>query len=188
MSLDYATLFEQGLSYDDFLQSHGSDAHRSRWAAVHSKVQLTSEQLDLMSGFVREMKVLVSAGTWCGDCVNQCPIFDHFSNANHKIRVRFFDRDQHPELAESIATCGAHRVPSVLFLSEDNHVCGRYGDRTLATYRHMAATQLGPSCPTGIGDVNVDLLTAVTAEWFAEFERIQLMLRLSGRLRQLHGD
>ena len=32
------------------------------------------------------------------------------------------------------------------------------------------------------------LLDAVTAEWLAEFERIQLMLRLSQRLRGKHGD
>lgn len=188
MSLDFASLFEQGLSYSAFLKTHGSDAHQQRWAAVHSKVRLTDSQDALLGGFKREMKVLVSAGAWCGDCVNQCPIFDHFDTANDCIKVRFFDRDVHSQLADAISTCGAQRVPSVLFLSEDNFVCGRYGDRTLSTYRHMAATQLGPSCPTGIGDVNVDLLTAVTAEWLGEFERIQLMLRLSGRLRQMHGD
>ncbi|MCA9136298.1 MAG: thioredoxin family protein [Planctomycetales bacterium] len=188
MSLDYAGLFEKGLSYDTFLKTHGSDVHQQRWAAVHGEVRLTESQIELLSGFSRQMKVLVSAGAWCGDCVNQCPIFDHFAAANDRILVRFFDRDAHPDLADAISTCGAQRVPSVLFLSEDDYVCGRYGDRTLSTYRHMAVTQLGPSCPTGIGDVNIDLLKAVTAEWLAEFERIQLMLRLSGRLRKLHED
>jgi hypothetical protein len=33
-----------------------------------------------------------------------------------------------------------------------------------------------------------DSLAAVSADWLAEFERVQLILRLSGRLRQLHGD
>ncbi|PAY19027.1 thiol reductase thioredoxin [Rhodopirellula sp. SM50] len=188
MPLDLAALFDQGLSYEAFLAKYGNEAQRSRWSAVHSEVRLSEPQRELLAGFVREMKVLVSAGAWCGDCINQCPVFDHFAAANENIRVRFFDRDEHSEFAESISTCGAHRVPSVLFLSEDNFVCGRYGDRTLATYRHMAATQLGPSCPTGIGAVNVDLLQAVTAEWLAEFERIQWMLRLSGRLREKHGD
>lgn len=188
MSLDYAALFGQGLTYSDFLDKYASEAQRPRWAAVHERVSLTDTQRELLTGFQREMKVLVSAGAWCGDCINQCPIFDRFAAVNDKIHVRFFDRDDHAEFAASISTCGAHRVPSVLFLSEDNFVCGRYGDRTLATYRHLAATQLGPSCPTGIGAVDVELLQAVTADWLDEFERIQLMLRLSGRLRQLHGD
>jgi hypothetical protein len=33
-----------------------------------------------------------------------------------------------------------------------------------------------------------DALAAVAAEWLAEFERVQLILRLSPRLRQKHGD
>lgn len=188
MALDYAALFEQGLGYDAFLDSYANESQRSRWDAVHAEVRLSDSQRELLSGFVREMKVLVSVGAWCGDCIKQCPVFDHFCLANEKIRVRYFDRDDHRELAEAISICGGHRVPSVLFLSEDGFVCGRYGDRTLATYRQMAATQLGPSCPTGIGAVDRDLLAAVTTEWLNEFERIQLMLRLSGRLRDLHGD
>ena len=92
-----------------------------------------------------------------------------------------------PIWAISCSTCGAHRVPGVLFLSEDNYVCGRYGDRTLAKYRDMAEKQLGTACPTGIGEAQ-SLLASVTQDWLDEFERIQLMLRFSGRLRQLHGD
>jgi len=135
------------------------------------------------------MKVLVVAGAWCGDCVNQCPIFDHFvASANGTIDLRFFDRDQHSDLADELSTCGGQRVPSALFLSEDNFVCGRYGDRTLAKYRNMAETQLGAACPTGIGRADQSLLDQVTQEWLNEFERIQLMLRLSGRLRKLHND
>jgi hypothetical protein len=76
----------------------------------------------------------------------------------------------------------------VLFLSDHFHDCGQYGDRTLSKYRYMARTQLGPACPTGIGGQDQDLLAAVTQEWLNEFERIQLMLRLSPRLREKHGD
>ena len=116
-------------------------------------------------------------------------VCEHFAATSPRIQLRFFDRDEHRRSGRfDFDVRRTHRVPSVLFLSEDNHICGRYGDRTLSTYRHMAATQLGPSCPTGIGAVDSTLLAAVTQEWLNEFERIQLMLRLSGRLRKLHGD
>ena len=42
--------------------------------------------------------------------------------------------------------------------------------------------------PTGIAPPEQSLLESVTQEWLNEFERIQLMLRTSGRLRKLHGD
>ncbi|MCH2202890.1 MAG: thioredoxin family protein [Fuerstiella sp.] len=183
-----AAKFESGLTYDSFLGAFATDEQKNRWRAIHEQVSLTDEQRNLLSGFVRDMKVMVLAGAWCGDCVNQCPIFDHFAMAADTIDVRYFDRDEHADLGEILSTCGAQRVPSVLFLSEDHHVCGRYGDRTLAKYRDMAATQLGTACPSGIATVETSLLLQVTQEWLNEFERIQLMLRMSARLRQLHHD
>jgi thiol-disulfide isomerase/thioredoxin len=186
--MDYAKKFNDGLTYTDFLNQYGSAQHRDRWAGIHAQVQLSAVQQELLASFGRDMKVLVLAGAWCGDCANQCPIFDHFATATPRIQLRFYDRDDHPDLSEVLSTCGAHRVPSVLFLSEDNYVCGRYGDRTLAKYRDLIAKQLGPACPTGIGGEPQSMLDTVTGEWLEEFERIQWMLRLSGRLRQLHGD
>ena len=185
---NYAAKFETGLSYSDFLARFGSADQQQRWAAMHAQVGLSPEQKQLLASFTREMKILVLAGAWCGDCVNQCPIFDHIEAANSMIRIRYFDRDASPDLGEAISICGGHRVPTVVFLSEDGHFCGIYGDRTLAKYRDMAATQTGPACSTGLAGVATPLRGQVTQEWLNEFERVQLMLRLSGRLRQLHGD
>lgn len=185
---DFATKFASGLSYSDFLNQHGSAEQRARWDLVHRKVELTDAQRTLLGSFTREMKLLVLAGAWCGDCVNQCPIFDHIAAASPKIQIRYFDRDADSDLASAISICGGHRVPTVVFLSEDNFFCGVYGDRTLAKYRQMAATQLGAACPTGIGAPEQSLQQQVIAEWINEIERVQLMLRLSARLRQKHGD
>ena len=187
-TVNYGEKFDQGLTYSAFLEQYGNTKDQSRWQAVHEEVSLTAAQKELLAGFVREMKVLVLAGAWCGDCVNQCPIFDHFAGATDKIQLRFYDRDANPDLAEILQTCGAARVPSVLFLSEDNFICGRYGDRTLAKYRKMAAECSGAACSTGIVSQGDELLKTVTQEWLDEFERIQHMLRTSGRLREKHGD
>lgn len=180
--------FSQGLSYDDFLTKHGTDEHRRRWAAVHGSIRLTEAQTQLLKSFRREMKVLCVAGAWCGDCVNQCPIFDHFARVAPAIQLRFADRDAHPDLAAELKICGGARVPVMVFLSEDGQTVGWYGDRTLSKYRQMAADQLGPACPTGIAPPGADLTAAVVQDWLNEFERVQLVLRMSSRLRQLHGD
>ncbi len=179
--------FDRGRSYADFLDRYATPDQRERWDRFHSEVSLTSDQQALLAGFVRRMQVLVIAGTWCGDCVNQCPIFDHFARACAKIELRFVDRDDSPELMEAFPTCGGARVPTVLFLSEDGHLCSRFGDRTLARYREMAASLSGAACPTGLATDHA-LTARVVQEWLDEFERVQLMLRTSGRLRQLHGD
>ena len=186
--LDYAKVFEIGLSYSDFLAKYGTPEQRHRWEGLHAEVRLSDAQRQTLAGFKRKMPVIVVAGAWCGDCVNQCPIFDHFASATNLIDLRFFDRDANPELAAELSVCGAARVPAVLFLSEDWFRCGQYGDRTLSKYRQMTADFSGAACPTGIGSPEKSLLDNVVQEWLNEFERVQLMLRTSGRLRTLHGD
>jgi thiol-disulfide isomerase/thioredoxin len=185
---DFASKFGQGLAYDDFLQQHGIDEQRGRWQSLFEQVKLSDAQRGLVASFTREMRVLCLAGAWCGDCVRQCPIYEHFARANSRIAVRYFDRDTHAELAAELRVCGGARVPVVVFLSEDDFEVGRFGDRTLSTYRTMAAEQLGAACPTGIVPPRKDLLDAVTQDWLDVFERAQLILRTSGRLREKHGD
>lgn len=186
--IDYGAKFETGLGYHDFLHKFGTDEQRRRWQGTHEKISLSDAQKQLLASFVREIKVLCLAGAWCGDCVNQCPILDHFEIVNPRIRVRYFDRDANPDLGQAMSICGAARVPAVLFLAEDNHPLGFYGDRTLSKYRSMAAAQLGPACPTGLVVEPAELQSAVVQDWLNEFERIQWIVRLSARLRQKHGD
>lgn len=183
--MDFGAKFPTGLTYDDFLEKYANGSDKARWDGFHQQVTLTDEQKSLLNSFVRDMQVLVMAGAWCGDCVNQCPIFDHFAKQTDKIQLRFFDRDDNPDLAAALQTCGAPRVPAVVFLAEDGAFCGRAGDRTLSKYRRMASSLAGNACSTGIAD---DLTGAVIQDWLDEFERIQWMLRTSGRLREKHGD
>jgi hypothetical protein len=171
-----------GLADDELLRYY-------EWAAFHASVTLTPAQRDLLAGFRRDMNVLCLAGAWCGDCVNQCPIFDHFSRACSRIAIRYFDRDANPDLAAALSICGGARVPVAVFLSEDGQQVGWYGDRTLAKYRQIAADQSGAACPSGLVVAGSGGLTAsVTQDWLDEFERVQLVLRTSARLRKLHGD
>ena len=185
---DFNSKLGQGLSYTAFLDRYATPEQRRRWDGVHSAVQLLPEQTALLAGFERQMTVVCLTGAWCGDCVNQCPIFDHFEQASPRIAIRYFDRDENPDLRDELKICGGARVPVLVFLSEDGQEVGRYGDRTLSRYRQIAKEQLGPSCPTGIVVPDGPMLTAVVHDWLDEFERAQLILRTSPRLRQLHGD
>lgn len=186
--LDLKSKFESGLSYDAFLEKYGSAEHKNRWAKMHAAIKLTPAQTALLGSFTRRMKVFCFAGAWCGDCVNQCPIFDHFTRVNPLIDIRYFDRDDNPDLAEKLSVCGGARVPVVLFVSEDDFQVGTYGDRTLSAYRKAVAKLSGESCPTGIVLPGESENAEVVQDWLDEFERVQWILRTSGRLRKLHGD
>lgn len=192
--IDYAAIFESADNYDDFLQRYGKPLDLARWQAKRESLVLTEPQQTLLQGFTRQMNVLCLAGAWCGDCVDQCPILARFAEASASIDLRFVDRDDCPaELRDSLKVCGGNRVPVVLFLSEEFQPTGMYGDRTLSKYRAMAESLTGEACSTGLtmpaapGTMD-PLSTAVVAEWLGEFERNQLILRTSPRLRQKHGD
>ncbi len=187
-SFDYAAKFDRGLSYSDFLTQYGTPDQQRRWGAVRQAVALSDAQKQLLGAFKREMKVLCLAGAWCGDCVNQCPIFQRFAEATSTIELRLFDRDADSDLASEIRICGGARVPVLVFLAEDGQQVGWYGDRTISKYRQLAIDQLGPACPTGLVPESRSMLEAVAQDWLNEFERVQLLLRLSSRLRQLHND
>jgi thiol-disulfide isomerase/thioredoxin len=181
-------LFAEALPYRAMLDREASPAHRPRWEAVHALVTLTDDQKQLLRSFRRTINVLVLNGAWCGDCINQCPIFDHFANESNAIALRFLDRDRRPAIRKALEINGGNRVPVAVFLSEDFHEVARYGDRTLSRYRQLARDALGASCPTGYAGGSDDIRQAVVGEWLAEFERVELLLRLSSRLREKHGD
>lgn len=185
--MDYASIFNTGRSYHDFLAKYGTDLQRSNWAAMYARIQLSEGQQKLLASFKREMPVLVLAGAWCGDCVDQCPIFEHFARIAGVLKIRYFDRDDSPELTPHVKICGGARVPSVVFLSEDFQEVGRFGDRTLAKYRVILEKVSGEACSTGLV-VDAGLQAQVIQEWLDQFERAQLILRTSPRLRQKHGD
>ncbi len=186
--MDWTRAFADALPYRDFLDRHANPNQRARWDAMHARVRLDDDERALLAGFVRRMPVLVLTGAWCGDCINQVPIFDHIARACPAIELRLIDRDARSDVRDELAINGGHRVPVVVFLSEDVREVARYGERTLSRYRRLAIEQLGPSCPTGLVPPDDDATRAATREWLGEFERAQLLLRLSPRLRERHGD
>jgi thiol-disulfide isomerase/thioredoxin len=180
--------FHLGLKLPDFLAKYASDVHKQRWRGVDDQIALTPAQRTLLASFSRQTNVLCLAGAWCGDCINQCPIFEHFAAAAPVLTVRYIDRDEHADAQRLLQVNGGNRVPVLVFFSEDGFEVARCGERTLSKYRQMMRDQTGPSCPTGITVPGDQLLVHVTQDWLNEFERVQWLLRLSPRLRQLHGD
>lgn len=180
--------FDAALPYEAYVAT-GSDYQRASWRRVHEQAELTEPQRSVVRGFHRRMNVLAVSGTWCGDCVHQCPLLERIAEANPaRIALRFLDRDANMDLAEQVRICGGNRVPTVVFMAEDFEFVSILGDRTLSRYRAMAAKDLGPSCPLPGAPPPPEELAATLQDWLNEFERVHLLLRLSPRLRERHGD
>lgn len=181
--------FDQGVPYEDFVASGASEGHDGQWHTRYDQLELTSEQHSLIAGFTRNMKVLCVTGTWCGDCALQGTAMQRIAEANPLIELRFVNRNDFPRLQMAIPINGGYRVPVTFFMAEDFEPVARFGDRTLSRYRSMARKAL-PDGGAGVvlAQPPTDPVRAVLQEILDEFERTQLILRLSPRLREKHSD
>ncbi len=132
--------------------------------------------------------MLCVSGIWCGDCVQQGPLLQRIAEASPRIDLRWIDRDEHADVAEQIKVNAGLRVPMVIFMAEDCEPVSIFGDRTLTRYRAMAKKQFGAACALPGAPLPDDELHATLQDWLDEVERVHLLLRVSGRLRQKHGD
>ncbi|MEM9019591.1 MAG: thioredoxin family protein [Planctomycetota bacterium] len=177
-----------GLAWDAYLAT-GTPDQQKAWREVYDKVSLSDAQSGLLGAFEREINVVVVTGIWCGDCVRQGPMLQRIAEAsNGKVKLVWCDRDVHMDLQQQVTVNAGNRVPVVVFAAEDYEVVGWYGDKPLSRYRIVAKQALGASCPLPGAPVPQDELDAELADWVDQFERVHLLLRLSGRLRQKHGD
>lgn len=179
---------DAGLAYPDYLDT-GTDQKKQDWTTIYDQATLTDAQTALLGSFTRKINIIVVSGVWCGDCVQQGPLIQRIADgAPQAIDLRWVDRDEHMDLQEQVKINAGNRVPIVIFCAEDYEFVSWFGDRTLTRYRAMAAKNLGGACPMPGAPVPQNELNATLADWLEHFERAHLLLRLSGRLRQIHGD
>ena len=153
--------FQGALVYCNYLTT-GNTREQATWARADAALQDdASIRLDPAG---RIVNVLCLSGIWCGDRVRSIPIVARLAGAaGPSVHLRIVDRDAVPELRDELRVLGAMRVPMVVFLTEDFHKIGRYGDWPLTVYREKAATELGAACPLP-GSPHGGSLAAETAE------------------------
>ncbi len=182
----YRRGFSAALPLRDYLAT-GSERERAPWARA-ARPPLPANAAERLDAAGRIVNVLCLSGIWCGDCARSVPVLARLAEAaGASVKLRILDRDTMPELRDALRILGAMRVPVAVFLTEDFHEIGRFGDRPLSVYRVKAATELGAACPIP-GAADESAIAAETAEWLDVFERMILMARLAPGLRARHGD
>ena len=155
--------FGDAVPYREYLAT-GNSGEAAAWARADATLPaLPHDAQTRLDAAGRVVNVLCLSGIWCGDRVRSVPI-------GPSVHLGLVDRDAVPELRDELRVLGAMRVPVVVFLSENFHEIGRYGDRPLTVYREKAATELGAACPLP-GSADRGALAAETAEWLDVFER-----------------
>lgn len=179
--------FHQAVPYESFVASGEPMGHRPPWDQRYGQLALDESQQALVSSFVRPMKVLTLTGTWCGDCALQGAAMQRIAEANECIDLRYILRtEEHAELIVPSQINAGFRVPVTWFMAEDFEPLSRIGDRPLSRYRSMARKALGDAAIAA--PPAADPVRTVLQEMLDEFERTQLLLRLSPRWKEKYGD
>lgn len=180
--------FGQAMAYRDFVASGEPEGHHAQWHDRYGLLALSPDQRRLVAGFTREINVLCVTGTWCGDCALQGSAMQRIAEGNPRIHLRFLPKsEEHTDLLVPAKINAGFRVPVTWFLAEDFEFVSFFGDRTLSRYRSMARKALGPQANV-LAAPPEDPVRAVLDEMLLEVERVHLLLRLSGRLREKHKD
>jgi hypothetical protein len=182
----YQSHWAQARDWDHYL-AIGTEGQRARWRTQLAATVLPERLRDRLAGFRRRMHLLTLSSIRCGDCAREGAMLRRIADASPAVELRFLDRDSVPELRERLRVVGGARMPATLVLSEDFEFVDRLGDRTLATYRRMLAAPAEAGCPGGILAEEGELEAALD-ELTDRLERAQILLRLTPKLRQRHGD
>jgi len=175
----------QGLPWDSFLKQKAQGQEEERWQNRLSQIVVPESVTARLQRMNRILRLRILASTWCGDCWEHCPILEAFSRVNPQIETRYLDRDMNEEVQSELKINGGMRVPVVVAFSEDGHEVARYGERPHASYeRLMIQAGLLPGVPLRSSSEHQ---LALVHDWLREVERWQWILRLSPRLRRLHG-
>ena len=134
--------------------------------AMHGRVLLRPEQKAVLQGFTRRMPVrLRPLRAWCGDCINQCPAFDHFGAGAASSAIDLAGTRPRPSCPKSRtpspSTAAKLGVPVLVFLERrrPRGLPALWRSRSLSIYRKLAADQLGSSCPTGLVPASADSIS-----------------------------
>ena len=123
--LDFARLWSQAISYQDFLETSGS--HRGLWEGLYRLARIP--EWARADEAPRKLNLLVLVEDWCGDASNTVPVLARWADVSPAIELRLLRRDENPEVMDRYLTNGARSIPIVIVLDEEMNELGHWGPR-----------------------------------------------------------
>jgi hypothetical protein len=120
--------FEQGLTPRQYLER--MDLNQERFVRALGAVTLRPEDLQALERPGATRKILVITEDWCGTSLAVLPYVFKLAEADPRVDLRVFLRDQNPDLMDRYLKDGRHRsIPVVVFLDEALTELARFIER-----------------------------------------------------------
>ncbi len=123
--------FEQGMSYDAYKAQ--MTRNRDRLEANEATVELSAADEAFFAELPQQIHVLVITEDWCGDAMNNIPVLVRLARAGDRLDLRFFLRDQNPDLMAHYLKDGQHHsIPVFVFFDAAFRELGHWIERPAA--------------------------------------------------------
>jgi Thioredoxin len=120
--------FEQGMTARQYLAQ--MDLNQERLVRALDAVTLRPEDTQALERSGATRKILVITEDWCGTSLAVLPYVFKLAEADPRIDLRVFLRDQNPDLMDQYLKDGRHRsIPVVVFLDEALTELARFIER-----------------------------------------------------------
>ena len=125
--LDLKSVFEKGLTWDDWLAKADDPGQAEKMRKVFAEVELSPDVRHFLAGLKRRVHILGIAEDWCGDVVQHTPVIAKLSQTTKMLELRLVARS--PELIVRYLTNAAEAIPKFVFLTDKWVEVGNWGPR-----------------------------------------------------------
>lgn len=120
--------FEQGMTYEAYKAQ--MTRNRDHLEENERTVALPPEDVEFFRQLPEALDVLVLVEDWCGDVIANVPVLAHLAAASGTLNLRFFLRDQNPDLMDRYLNQGVHRsIPTFVFFDRQFREIGHWIER-----------------------------------------------------------
>jgi hypothetical protein len=128
-----ASVFESGMTWAQYLDSV-SRSHSMQIARYES---ITEEELERFQGFGFSAKAIILTGEKCGDGAWAVPRLTRLLEQNPSFELRYFFRDDFPELMDRMETNDKRAIPKLAILDDKFRVLGEWGPYPKPIQQHV---------------------------------------------------
>ena len=120
--------FQQGMTFQQYLDQ--MKTNNERFLQYLREVKIRPEDRQALERFGKPLKIMVITEDWCGDALQNFPVFAKLVDGLPNVEMRVFLRDQHPDLMDQYLNQEIYRsIPVFVFFDEKMNELARFIER-----------------------------------------------------------
>lgn len=122
--MQMSKLFENGMSFDEFLQTEDDESYREKGLEILESIDFDEQYIKEIENISEEVNILIYGEIWCADCMINIPVAEKMRQLNNNIKVSIVNKEikieNNVKLEEHI------RLPTFIVYDKDFNELGTF--------------------------------------------------------------